>query len=78
MMKNLSKGAPQTDAASGTTTAPAGPEAERAYEQLRSSVRLINSVNTLPDITTNRRWQDFITKIMQKPSIVTMMNSGDV
>jgi hypothetical protein len=77
MMKNLAKEAPPADAATGTA-APAGPEAERAYEQLRSSVRLINSVNTLPDITTNRRWQEFLTKIMQKPSIVTMMNSGDV
>jgi hypothetical protein len=88
MMKNLAKEAP-TPAAETTTgtaaaaaapapSAPAGPEAERAYEQLRSSVRLINCVNTLPEIGMNRRWQEFISKMMQRPSIVTMMNSGDV
>lgn len=75
-MKNLAKETQQGEG--GGATAPAGPEAERAYEQLRSSVRLINCVNTIPDISTNRRWQEFLTKIMQKPSIVTMMNSGDV
>lgn len=77
MMKNVAKETPPVDAATGTA-APAGPEAERAYEQLRSSVRLINSVNTLPEITANRRWQEFLTKISQKPSIVTMMKSGDI
>jgi hypothetical protein len=83
MMKNLAKEASVPADATGAAaaaapSAPAGPEAERAYEQLRSSVRLINCVNTLPEIGMNRRWQEFIAKIMQKPSIVTMMNSGDV
>lgn len=63
-----------------TTSIPtqSGPEAERAYEQLRSCVRLIKSINTIPDITTNRRWQDFLSKIVQKKSIAAMMDSVEM
>lgn len=80
MIKNLGKETQQSEGAgsNATTTPSTGPEAERAYEQLRSSVRLINCVNTIPDISTHRRWQEFLTKMMQKPSIVTMLNSGDI
>lgn len=89
MIKNVAKEsstaateAPPANVQGGTNAAPAstqsGPEAERAYEQLRSCVRLIKSINTIPDITTNRRWQDFLSKILQKKSIAAMMDSSEI
>jgi hypothetical protein len=40
-----------------------GLEAERALEVIRSASSVITSISALPDIETNRNWQDFMDRL---------------
>lgn len=70
--KAITKSLPKEPSAA--STAPAGPEADRASENVRSCVRVVLSVCGLEDVSLNRRWQDFIARLQKKPLVAEIMS----
>jgi cullin-associated NEDD8-dissociated protein 1 len=51
----------------------AGPEKEKALEQVRSCIRLISTVNKMDDLDVCPLWQAFVAKLPQKPAVAKLL-----
>ena len=56
-----------------TAEGSAGPEKERAHEQVRSCIRLISSVNKMDNLDVCPLWQAFVARLSQKPAVSKLL-----
>ena len=56
--------------------AAAGPESERALEQLRGCVQAVVSINGIEDVGKNQKWQKFVESLEKKDVIAAMMREA--
>lgn len=52
-----------------------GTEVERANDLIRSALRAIDTLNQVPDLAMDRKWQDFMDRLHKKEKLVEILNS---
>jgi hypothetical protein len=55
----------------------AGPEKERALEQVRSCVRVICCVNKLDNLDVSQLWQGFVGRLQASPCVAVLLAEQD-
>lgn len=61
--------APAAAAGSSSGNAAPLPDMEKFIEQLRSFLRLVNTLNKMEDVSGKLRWQDFMARLQKKPLV---------